>query len=165
MTALTLTVYGLPAPQGSKRHVGNGVLVESSKRVKPWREDVRQAALDAMPPTTATIQEDGQPVELPTVGGPFTGPVTLDVTFVLPRPKSHHRTGRHQHLLRGTAPATPVGRPDLDKLLRAVMDALTSAWTWKDDAQVIALTARKCYCRTGLTLDRPGAVITIREWA
>lgn len=33
-------VFGLPAPQGSKRHVGEGRMVESSKRVKPWRRQV-----------------------------------------------------------------------------------------------------------------------------
>ena len=38
MTPITLTVRGLPAPQGSKRHIGRGVMVESSKRVKPWRD-------------------------------------------------------------------------------------------------------------------------------
>ena len=29
-----------PAPQGSKRHVGGGRLIEASKRVKPWRQAV-----------------------------------------------------------------------------------------------------------------------------
>ena len=43
---ITIRVYGTPAPQGSKRHVGRGVMVESSKKVKPWREAVKQAALD-----------------------------------------------------------------------------------------------------------------------
>jgi Holliday junction resolvase RusA-like endonuclease len=159
MSALVFTVYGLPAPQGSKRHVGNGVMVESSKRVKPWREDVRQAALDAMPPGAVTTMVDGQPVSLPCVAS-FNGPVFLDVTFVLPRPKSHNRTGRNAHLLRNGAPLLPAGKPDLDKLLRAVMDALTSAWTWRDDAQVVQITTRKVYPSDG-TLAQPGAVIRV----
>ncbi|QDH92357.1 RusA-like resolvase [Gordonia phage Spooky] len=33
----TIWIPGIPAPQGSKRHVGNGILIESSKRVGPWR--------------------------------------------------------------------------------------------------------------------------------
>jgi crossover junction endodeoxyribonuclease RusA len=65
---MTITVYGVPAPQGSKRHVGNGVMIESSKKVKPWREAVKYAALDA--PEC------------------FMGPVHVDVLFTLPRPKS-----------------------------------------------------------------------------
>ena len=44
MGALTFRVYGTPAPQGSKRHVGRGVMVESSKKVAPWRQDVVAAA-------------------------------------------------------------------------------------------------------------------------
>ena len=39
-------VFGLPAPQGSKRHVGEGRMVESSKRVKPWRRQVAAAYRD-----------------------------------------------------------------------------------------------------------------------
>ena len=38
------TVNGLPAPQGSHKHVGGGRMVESSKKVKPWRQDVKAAA-------------------------------------------------------------------------------------------------------------------------
>ena len=42
----TFHITGItPAPQGSKRHVGNGRMVESSAKVKPWREAVRQEAL------------------------------------------------------------------------------------------------------------------------
>ena len=36
----SLFVPGIPAPQGSKRHVGHGVMVESSARVKSWRVDI-----------------------------------------------------------------------------------------------------------------------------
>lgn len=41
---IDVVAYGTPAPQGSKRHVGNGVMVESSKRLRPWRQDVKAAA-------------------------------------------------------------------------------------------------------------------------
>ena len=49
-SGFSLTVYGVAAPQGSKRHVGNGVMIESSNRVRPWRQDVRFAALEKRPP-------------------------------------------------------------------------------------------------------------------
>jgi crossover junction endodeoxyribonuclease RusA len=141
MSALVFTVYGLPAPQGSKRHVGNGVMVESSKRVKPWREDIRQAALDNLE-------------------HPFAGPVELHAHFGLPRPKSHYRTGRNADLLRDSAPRFPAGKPDLDKLLRAVMDALTSAGAWADDAQVVCIQTTKDYVEDP---ERPGATFIISE--
>ena len=37
MNDVSFNVIGIPGAQGSKRHVGNGVMVESSKKVKPWR--------------------------------------------------------------------------------------------------------------------------------
>ena len=46
MTPVEFEVVGLPAAQGSKRHVGNGVMVESSKALKPWRSAVAEAARD-----------------------------------------------------------------------------------------------------------------------
>ena len=47
MTRVEFTVLGVPAPQGSKRHVGRGVLVESSNALGPWRDAVAWAARDA----------------------------------------------------------------------------------------------------------------------
>jgi crossover junction endodeoxyribonuclease RusA len=34
-TTIVFTVPGKPAPQGSKRHVGRGIMVESSNHVAP----------------------------------------------------------------------------------------------------------------------------------
>lgn len=70
----------------------------------------------------------------------ITGPVTLRVTFVRPRPAGHYgRTG-----LRPSAPAHPTVRPDLTKMLRALEDALTGV-VWRDDAQVVHLDVVKAY--------------------
>ena len=52
-----IRVYGIPRPQGSKRHVGRGIMVESSRHVGQWRNDVMSAA--------ATAHR----------GAPITGPV------------------------------------------------------------------------------------------
>lgn len=125
---LDIFVPGLPAPQGSKRHVGNGVMVESSARVKPWRQDVREAAL-----------ADGTRV---------TGPVSVDLLFMMPRPKS------------AKAGQAADKRPDLDKLVRAVLDALTSAGTFEDDARVIDLHARKRLTAPG---EQTGCRIVVRS--
>lgn len=141
MSTLTLRVHGTPAPQGSKRHVGNGVMVESSKRVKPWRQDVKYAALEAM-------SKDASPL---------TGPVSVVVTFYLPRPKGHYRTGRNAYLLRDSAPAHPAVKPDVDKLLRSTLDALGEAGVWRDDSQVVALVAAKEYADT----CPPGAFLRV----
>lgn len=112
-----LFVPGTPAPQGSKRYLGNGVMIESSKRVKPWRADIRAAAL-------ANFTQ------------PYTGPIRLDLTFVMPRPKSHYGTGRNANTIKPSAPTQHTQKPDLDKLIRAVGDALTGV-AYLDDSQVV----------------------------
>ncbi len=137
---LQMTVYGLPAAQGSKRHVGGGRMVESSKAVKPWRQDVAAAAREAV---------DG-------IAGfePFTGPVLVIATFHFLRPKSHFRTGRHANELKPGAPVYVTRTPDLDKTLRSTFDALTTAGVWKDDAQAARLVSSKRYDTwSGATLE------------
>lgn len=132
MSSIEFVVRGLPAPQGSKRafrnpHTGRIAQVESSRRVAPWRSDVRDAALAAM---------GDRP--------PLAGPLYVSLNFALPRPRSHYRSGRHADELRPSAPAWPDGRPDVDKLSRACLDAMT-AIVWADDAQVVTLYAAKWY--------------------
>lgn len=114
--ALTAFVPGKAAAQGSKRYIGPGrPLIEQSKNVAPWRSDIRQHLLAV---------HDGPPI---------AGAVHLTLEFVLPRPASTPRR---------RTPAA-VKRPDLDKLTRAVMDAVTSAGVWRDDSQVVHLSVSK----------------------
>ena len=126
-------VSGRPAPQGSKRHVGNGVMVESSKAVKPWRQDVREAFLT-----------NGQPTET------IAGAVRIELSFVMPRPVSTPK--------RSTPPA--MRKPDLDKLIRAVLDAIVSAGVIEDDARVVEIVASKRLADLDPD-DVPGVAITL----
>jgi Holliday junction resolvase RusA-like endonuclease len=152
-----IVVRGHPAPQGSKRHVGNGVMIESSKHVRPWREAVKAAALDVI--TTYPDYAHLGP------GYPLDGPLVAIVFFTFARPKNHYRTGRNAHLLRDDAPPGPIGKPDLSKLLRSTEDALTDAGVWHDDARVIAYKSlAKVYAAPDAgpyILDSPGAVIEV----
>lgn len=135
---MKIVVYGMPAPQGSKRHVGKGILVESSKKVKPWRQDVKAAALAA---------RNGAP--------PIDGPVCLRVVFTLPKPKSAPKTKR----------TYPDRKPDIDKLLRSTLDALTEAGVFTDDARVVGVAMNKAFPNEGVhSLDVPGAVIYVEPW-
>ena len=138
---LHLTVYGTPAPQGSKRHVGRGVMVESSKAVKPWREAVKQAALAAH---ETQCGGTGVHYDRPTA-------VSIAITFNLTRPAGHY--GKRGVL--PSAPHHPGKRPDLDKLIRSTLDALGDAGCWADDSQVVVLIARKTWAEVA------GAHITI----
>jgi Holliday junction resolvase RusA-like endonuclease len=136
----TLQVHGEPAPQGSKSVGRHGGVYEKSKKVRPWRDAIRAAALSQGPPELIA-----------------TGPVAAKISFRLARPASHYRTGRNAHLLRDAAPEYPDARPDLDKLLRSTLDGLTQAGAYRDDGQVV---------RLGLALDygEPGAGIEIWKW-
>jgi len=114
-----IVVRGIPAPQGSKRHVGGGRMVESSRAVGPWREAVRAQ-------TQLRMDKSGFV--------PAEGPVAVFINFYLPRPKTlPKKTTQH------------IKRPDLDKLARAVLDGLTEGGAWLDDAQVMRLQAQKNY--------------------
>lgn len=141
--ALVARVHGIPAPQGSKRHVGGGRMIESSKKVGPWREAVKAAVLTATGRRPTTVD----------------GPVRVGITFILPRPKGHYGTGRNAGRVRTSAPAEPTTKPDLDKLLRSTLDALTDVGAIRDDAQVVRIEAAKVY---SWPEEPPGA--TIHVW-
>jgi Holliday junction resolvase RusA-like endonuclease len=141
--------YGIPAPQGSKKHLGGGVMVESSRKVKPWRQDVKYAALAVTAAIPGWV--------------PLGGPLAVAMTFSMARPKGHFRTGRNAHLLRDAAPTRPAGMPDLSKLVRSTEDALTGV-AWVDDSRVTQyVRLGKHYAGTSApdVLEAPGAVIRI----
>jgi crossover junction endodeoxyribonuclease RusA len=114
-------VIGRPAPQGSKRHVGNGRMVESSADVGPWRDAV---ALQV----AAQRNRAGWRQEC--------GAIKVAVTFLLARPPSVRRMW-------------PEVRPDLSKLLRATEDALTDSGVIRDDALIVEVLAKKRYAPEG----------------
>lgn len=136
---MLITVHGLPAPQGSKRHVGHGVMIESSKSVKPWRIAVEYAVLEMSPMGQRT-----DPVL-------FRGPVSLDIVFCLPRPKSAKKDAR------------PDKKPDIDKLQRSTFDALKTAGVFEDDSRVVNVSAKKRYAGDANALGIPGAMIFVEH--
>jgi crossover junction endodeoxyribonuclease RusA len=130
MTGYTLTVPGPAQPQGSTRAFvvtpkGGGkpraVVTSDNPRMRPWRAEVRDAAL----------QQWGERVLWP------TGAVEVSAEFVLPIPRS-------KQTKRKAWPVFPEVKPDLDKLGRALLDALTGC-AFKDDAQVGRLVLMKRY--------------------
>jgi crossover junction endodeoxyribonuclease RusA len=143
-----IRINGIPGPQGSKRHVGGGVMIESSKAVGPWREAVRSE--------TQRQMEAG--------AAPFSRgmAVCANIAFYLPRPASHYGTGRNAGKLKPSAPAYPAVKPDRDKLERAALDGLTAGGAWHDDAQVCTGSTLKLYadddpvgCEIWLTVAKP----------
>lgn len=147
MTVLTFAVRGIPGAQGSKRHVGHGVMIESSKKVKPWRSDVKSAAEQAMTQRAWHT---------------LAGPTEVTLTFRFRRPKSHYRTGRNAHLLRDNAPLFPTTRNlgDADKLARSTLDALVAAGVMTDDSLVARLFITKLWCDDAGPV---GATVVVRR--
>jgi Holliday junction resolvase RusA-like endonuclease len=127
VTSNQIEVIGRPIPQGSKRAfvvrgTNRAVIVDQQgQALGLWREAIARAARTAQ-------------------GGPTHRPVRVVIDFLFARPKGH--TGK-----KGLLPSAPkhmTTKPDLDKLIRAVLDALTGV-VWVDDSQVVTVTARKDY--------------------
>ena len=130
---ITMFVPGVPAPQGSKVALGGMAMREASAGLQAWRMRIGLAANQA---------RHGREL--------YTDAVSVRLSFVLPRPKA--LAGRQ------TPPAAK--RPDLDKLSRAVFDALTGT-LWKDDSLVVTLMAHK---RIAGPAEQPGVEIHVEPF-
>jgi crossover junction endodeoxyribonuclease RusA len=135
-------VYGMPAPQGSKKFVGTtaagrGLMVESSKKVKPWRMDVKAAAESARESLGATLE----------------GPLMVSMVFTLPKPASAPKRRK----------TWADKKPDLSKLARSTEDAISDAGLWTDDARVVEYSrlAKVFPGEDRDALDRPGVKVWI----
>lgn len=111
---MLFNVSGLPVPQGSMKVMNGNIIHTKDKELRTWRVLVGNTAKNC---GIKVIEKDKG--------------VLIDLMFCLPKPPS---VKRH----------TPHTRPDLDKLIRAVLDALTGI-AYVDDGQVIAITASKIY--------------------
>lgn len=123
---ITGTVDGIPAPMGSHKHIGRGRIINDNPRTAEWQNAVRWSFRQAYR------------------GEPTAGCVMVILTFYFPHNKGHYGTGRNAGKLK---PSAPIGctykvKPDLDKLVRAVLDCGTGI-LWVDDAQVVHLTCQK----------------------
>jgi Holliday junction resolvase RusA-like endonuclease len=128
-------VPGEPVPQGSKKawlnkKTGRVMMTEDQGiRHASWRMKITDAA------RTAWL---GQP--------PIGQPVTVTLTFKFLRPESYYlpvnrkRSEPEVDLRRPQYPSKP---PDVDKLVRAVLDGITDAKVWTDDSLVVSILARK----------------------
>jgi len=139
-----ITVFGKPRSRGSKRAVttktGRTLLLDSDVHSRDWVDAIRAEA-----------------------GARWhwrvlSGPVKLEVTFVFVRPKSHYGTGRNASVLKPMSPERHIQKPDIDKSLRGVLDALTGV-VYRDDCQVCVIDAQK---RWALSCEDDAARTIIR---
>ena len=139
--SLSLFIPGIPASKGSYRPItgrsrttGKPVtrLIPMDKKERPWRDHVRDTILSHWTPTI-----------------PHDSYVTVETTFYLPRPKTIPPTKRKH----------PTVKPDIDKLQRALYDAITETHIWHDDCQITDVTSHKRYAD-----DTPTGVFLIITW-
>ena len=136
--SFSFSVFGVhPATQGSKKYVGTRrtatgnnipLIVESHPGLPKFRKAITDAIVDSNDENMR-----------------FVGAVKISATFYLPKPKtSSNRFPLNQR------------SGDLDKYLRALMDAVTKSELWGDDSQVVEIEAYKLYA-----IGEPGVIVTI----
>jgi crossover junction endodeoxyribonuclease RusA len=135
--SLTFRVVGTPIPKGSLRpFLPKGsmqpIVRNDNPKTKGWQQLVREQAQHVAQHTL------------------FVGPVVVAIVFRLPRPKFLPKHTLHH-----------VTKPDVDKLARCVLDAMTNV-IYADDKAVVELRVRKCYAPTG---SAPSACISVIDAA
>jgi len=132
---VTFRAVAVPVTKGSVRAFtpagwSRPVLTSTSTGLKAWEAVVRHAATEALRETW-----------------PRGVGVRVDLAFILPRPQAHPKRRAIAH----------TKKPDLDKLTRAVLDALTGV-AYADDAQVCRMTLDKRYAEP---TEQPGVIVAV----
>ncbi len=129
-------VKGIPVPQARPRtflhRISGRYVTMNPKKTEAWKRSVYAQAFQHRP------------------RAPLEGPVHLALEFFLMKPRGEG----------GRDGAWATQRPDLDNLMKAVMDSLVSAGFFKDDALVVSLEAYKRYamdsgCGVMIEISRP----------
>ena len=139
-------VRGNPVPQGSMKSYGPGRMTASNHdTLYPWRSKIAASIRQQVRGVYPIFPEDT--------------PVILSAAFTLPEPKR----------VRKTKPNYPAVKPDLDKLLRALCDGITSSGLWGDDNQALMFrNVSKTYPAHVLgssesALRAPGVVVVLSQ--
>lgn len=138
--SIAFEVFGVAEPKGSARvFMPKGsrfpVVTSDNPNLKGWEHTIRGELQRVMAETDDR-----------TLAAIFLAPVAVGLRFHLPRPKSKKKA------------KYPTTKPDVDKLARAAIDALSGV-AFKDDNQVVAVQARKVYAEGAAKVE-----IVIDSW-
>mgnify|MGYP003123089707 CR=1 FL=1 len=141
MSVIDVQVIGVPVAQGSMVRWGPRIAHSNDKELKTWRYAVISEIAAATP-----------------IGWDASKAVEVTATFKYQRPKSHYGTGRNSKRLLDSAPKEKITTPDLDKLVRAVGDAIQQSGILRSDGQIVYWNAGKRYVYDG---ELPGLDLRI----
>lgn len=140
------SVPGKPEPRGSKQGFA---LYKDKRRKIPLRRPDGSIIVNVVDSNDGPSTKWMHDVRL-RAGLAFKRPMVEDaaldvvLVFYVHRPDTHYGTGRNLRWVKESAPARPSVRPDVDKLARPVLDALTDL-VWKDDGQIVGLSVDVYY--------------------
>jgi Holliday junction resolvase RusA-like endonuclease len=123
---VNFSVFGEPVGKGRPRFARQGGFVRTytPQKTANWEQEIAQAAREAMGSQS-----------------PLDTPVALSVRVYKAIPVSWSKAKRLQA---ETGVLRPVGKPDLDNYIKAIMDA-GNGILWVDDSQVCELHGSKAY--------------------
>lgn len=121
-----LTIDGVPVAKGRPRLGRYGTY--TPKKTQEYEEYVKMCWVAKY----GSIQPSEQPLE-------------MNIVFYMPIPKSYSKKQRAE-ILNGRL--KPTKKPDIDNLIKSVLDALNGL-AYADDSQIIKVTAVKRYAETG----------------
>jgi len=153
---LIIEVEGTPQPEPRARFDPRSLRTYVPSSAHDWKREIRKRV-------RVEMLRAGLVSVIPIRARAFA----VGFMFRFARPKSHYRTGRFAGLLKEAAPRCHLGKPDLDNLVKAAVDALghwdgRPALVWADDSQITRYvgTPTKRYCEPGEV-----AGLTLVVWA
>lgn len=122
---ITFVIVGLPVAKGRPKFFrkGNFMGTYTPSKTKEYEDSVISQALPHKPAVPLDI------------------PLAVELRFYFPVPQSASKKFK----LKAISGMTPVAkRPDLDNLIKSVLDPLNTIF-WTDDKLIVELTAKKYY--------------------
>lgn len=131
VTAFVPERKGKPVPRRPNGSIVVVVKNDAGPDEEAWVKAIRLAAADGMRRRGLELLPRGCPV-------------AIAMTFYKERGVGHYGTGRNAGIVKASAPACPAVLPDVDKMMRSALDALTGV-VYEDDGQVIGGPIWKAY--------------------
>ena len=125
-------VYGNPAAQKRHRHFNRGKFTQTYDPSKTDKQDFVSQIIQQRPKT------------------PFVYPLIVSINFYFNRPKSHYGSGKNADKLKQSAPFFHTSKPDIDNLIKFVLDAMNGIF-FKDDYLITKIKSEKNYSDTPRT--------------